>query len=114
MLDAWGNATCPTPDLPTHLELEGPVLAPACSRLDVDSSGRATVQGVRVVAPGADYIGAQQVWCRFVWQCFQAALCGHEGCFRRDLRDSFSGLLLAGCTVEHPMQPARLRRPCRS
>ncbi|PNW82785.1 hypothetical protein CHLRE_06g294050v5 [Chlamydomonas reinhardtii] len=60
VLDAWGNATCPTPDLPTHLELEGPVLAPACSRLDVDSSGRATVQGVRVVAPGADYIGAQQ------------------------------------------------------
>ncbi|KAG2443092.1 hypothetical protein HYH02_009506 [Chlamydomonas schloesseri] len=60
VLDAWGNATCPTPDLPTHLELEGPVLAPSCSRLDVDGSGRATVQGIRVTAPDTDHIGAQQ------------------------------------------------------
>ncbi|GIL94923.1 hypothetical protein Vretimale_1033 [Volvox reticuliferus] len=59
-LDAWGNCTGPSADLPATLELEGPMLQPNPAPFDIDAQGVATVQGVRVVAPDISHIGIRQ------------------------------------------------------
>lgn len=69
VLDAWGNATCPTPDLPYTLELSSAVLQPQPAVLEADARGSATVQGVRVAAPGPDAIGTRQVGRRGTRRC---------------------------------------------
>lgn len=73
VLDAWGNATCPTPDLPYTLELSSAVLQPQPALLEADARGCATVQGVRVAAPGPEAIGTRQVGRR------EAQLCEENG-----------------------------------
>ncbi|EFJ52379.1 hypothetical protein VOLCADRAFT_86759 [Volvox carteri f. nagariensis] len=60
VLDAWGNASGPSADLPASLELEGPMLQPSPAPFDIDAGGVATVQGVKVAAPDASHIGARQ------------------------------------------------------
>ncbi|GLI61005.1 hypothetical protein VaNZ11_003267, partial [Volvox africanus] len=59
-LDAWGNCTGPSVDLPATLELEGPMLQPNPAPFDIDAQGVAMIQGVRVVAPDISHIGIRQ------------------------------------------------------
>ncbi|GFR47072.1 hypothetical protein Agub_g8759, partial [Astrephomene gubernaculifera] len=60
VLDAWGNATSPSADLPASLELEGPLLQSSPAPFDIDARGRASIRGVRVAAPDSTCIGIPQ------------------------------------------------------
>ncbi|PNH02580.1 Structural maintenance of chromosomes flexible hinge domain-containing protein 1 [Tetrabaena socialis] len=62
LVDAWGNATAPTPDLPTTLELEAEgTLQPGRSTVEVDAQGVAELRGLRAAAADAEHIGVRQV-----------------------------------------------------